>query len=332
MKRRDFISASAAASLGLMGNASASQTKQDHLKDYRGTFSTNDNQVAVYTRAQVKPTRIFHITDTHLSRDDERGEAYQEFSARMAAAYTSNAHFQSGESYSAEESFELTLETVQKEKADFIALTGDIFSFPSEAAVEWARQKLDATGIPFAYVAGNHDWHYEGMTGSSHELRDTWTTKRLMPMYQGNHPLYAAYDLNGIRFVCIDNSTYEILPEQLEFFRTQSDQALPLLLLMHIPIYMPGRSMGHGCGHPDWGEERDRNYRVERREKWRKGGHAKTTMDFCCEVFETPNLLAVLAGHTHRQSLDIKNGIPQVVSQYNAGGYYADIHIEALDT
>lgn len=330
MKRRDFISASALTGLGLTVNAPASNVNQDQPKNYRGTFSSNDNRAAMYTRAPVEPTRVFHITDTHLSLDDERGEPYQEFSARMAAAYNSNSHFQSGEQYSAEESLELTLETAKREKVDFIALTGDIFSFPSEAAVEWLRRKLDETEIPFAYVAGNHDWHYEGMKGSSRELRETWTTKRLTPMYQGNHPLYAAYDLNGIRFVCIDNSTYEILPEQLEFFKTQTETALPLLLLMHIPIYMPGRSMGFGCGHPDWGEKTDRNYRIERREKWRKEGHTKITMDFCRDVFDAPNLLAVLAGHTHRQSLDIKNGIPQVVSRDNACGYYADVNIEAF--
>ena len=168
------------------------------------------------------------------------------------------------------------------------------------------------------------------MEGSSQELRDTWTAKHLTPMYQGNHPLYAAYDFNGIRFVCIDDSTYEILPEQLEFFREQIKSGLPLLLLMHIPIYMPGRTLGYGCGHPKWGEKTDRNYEIERREKWRKEGHTQVTMDFCEEVFNAPNLLTVLAGHTHQQSLDIKNGIPQVVSGHNACGFYAEVKVETV--
>jgi predicted phosphodiesterase len=331
MNRRNFIGASALAGLGLTLKASASNDPQNELKNIRGTFSTNDNQAAIYTRAQITPTKLFHITDTHLSMDDERGEPYREYSARMAAAYNSNAHFQSGETYSAEKSFELTLETAKKEKVDFIALTGDIFSFPSEAAVKWAWQQLEETKIPYAYVAGNHDWHYEGMTGSAVELRNTWTEKRLTPMYQGNHPLYAAYDLNGIRVVCIDNSTYEILPEQWAFFKAQMETELPLLLLMHIPLYMPGRSMGFGCGHPQWGEKSDRNYKTERREKWRKEGHTNITMDFCRDVFTAPNLLAVLAGHTHRQSLDIKNGIPQVVSRDNACGYYASLNFKTLN-
>ena len=210
MKRRNFINASVAAGLSLTAGAAPSDTDPMKTMNCRYTFSMEDNRASLYTRAKVTPTKVFHITDTHLSLDDARGVPFQEFSKRMAAAYKSNTHFETGETCSAEDSFERTLDTAKKENVDFLAFTGDIFSFPSEAAVEWARKKLDETGIPFAYVAGNHDWHYEGMKGSAQELRATWTMEHLAPMYQGNSPLYAAYDLNGMRFVCIDNSTYEI--------------------------------------------------------------------------------------------------------------------------
>ncbi|OQB41727.1 MAG: Calcineurin-like phosphoesterase [Candidatus Hydrogenedentes bacterium ADurb.Bin179] len=322
------MNASLLTGLGLAANVSAIGTEGNPVNGYRSTFSMDQNQVSLYASVRVTSTKVFHITDSHLSLDDERGAPYREFSARMAAAYTSNSHFETGETCSAEESFERTLDRAKKEDASFLALTGDIFSFPSEAAVEWAREKLDATGIPFAYVAGNHDWHYEGMKGSSRELRDTWAAERLSPMYQGNTPLYATYEYNGIRFVCIDNSTYEILPEQLGFFTAQTNSALPMVLLLHIPLYMTGRSMGFGCGHPEWGGQSDRNYEIERREKWPEGGHTQVTLEFCRAVFDAPNLLAVLAGHTHRQSLDIKNGIPQLVSRENASGFYLEVNIQ----
>jgi predicted MPP superfamily phosphohydrolase len=328
MKRRSFITGTTLAGLGISVNSFASAKAKKKRISLRGTFSQTDNKISIYTKASVTPTRIFHITDTHLSIDDERGVKYKEFSKRMAGAYSSNRHFQTGETASTQENFVRTLALAKEQKADFLALTGDIFSFPSEAAVEWALKELTNAGIPFAYVAGNHDWHYEGMEGSSEQLRKTWTEKRLKPMYQGHNPLFAAYDFNGIRFVTIDNSTYEILPEQLDFFKEQERSDTPMILLMHIPLYFPGRSMGFGCGNPDWGEKSDRNFEIERREKWRKGGHTKTTMDFHSDVFNTSNLLGVLAGHTHHQTLDIKNGIPQHVSAHNATGYYADIKIE----
>jgi len=326
MNRRNFINTSVLSGLGLTFTSFGNVEKKK--KKIRGTFSMNKNTVSIYTNAKIKPTRIFHISDTHLSIDDKRGDKYQECSKRMAGAYKQNEHFQNKNKITTKEGFEQTLQIANEQEVDFLALTGDIFSFPSEAAVEWTLQKLDETGIPFAYVAGNHDWHYEGMEGSSETLRNIWTEKHLKPMYQGNNPLFAKYDINGIRFVSIDNSTYEILPEQISFFKSQVASERPFVLLMHIPLYMPGRTMGYGCANPNWGEETDKNFKVERREKWRLGGHTKTTFDFYNEVFNAPNLLTVLAGHTHRPAIDIKNGIPQIVSGHNASGYFTDINIQ----
>ena len=150
MKRRYFISTAGLSGAGLLFAAFTPAAKQRKINEIKGTFSTLKNEISIYTKADVKPSRIFHITDTHLTIDDERGEKYQEFSQRMAKGYKSNIHFQSGEKYSTKESFEWTLQRAKEEKADFLALTGDIFSFPSEAAVEWALNKLNETGIPFA--------------------------------------------------------------------------------------------------------------------------------------------------------------------------------------
>ena len=80
-------------------------------------------------------------------------------------------------------------------KADAITLIGDIFSIPSELAIEWVLSKLKDTGIPNIYTVGNHDWHHEGMEGTLESSRDKWIEKRLIPLYQGNHPLMAAYDI-----------------------------------------------------------------------------------------------------------------------------------------
>ncbi len=330
MNRRNFLSATALSGIGLSMSSFSSFADRKKVKSIRGTFSMDKNRVSIFTNAQIKPTRIFHIADTHLSIDDERGVPFQEFSKRMAAAYKTNIHFQTGEELTTKESFEMTLNLAKEQNADFLALTGDIFSFPSEAAVEWAFGKLKETGIPFAYVAGNHDWHYESMKGSSQQLRETWANKRLKPLYQGNPALFADYNINGIRFVCIDNSTYEILPEQLEFFKNQAKSDVPIILLMHIPLYMPGRPVGFGCGHPEWGANSDKNFEIEQREKWRAGGHTKVTMDFYNEVFNSSNLLAIFTGHTHRQTIDIKNGIPQVVSTLNAKAAFSDIRVAKM--
>lgn len=108
-------------------------------------------------------------------------------------------------------------------------------------------------------------------------------------------------------------------------FRKHVRAELPLVLLIHIPLHAPGRSMGFGCGHPEWGAATDRNYAIERRPKWRDSGHTQTTMDFHPEVFDARNLLGIFAGHVHRQSVEVVNGIPQFVTNANANGAFMDV-------
>ncbi len=135
----------------------------------------------------------------------------------------------------------------------------------------------------------------------------------------------AAYDIKGIRFLAIDNSTYEINDEQLAFFSEHAASGLPLVLLVHIPMYAPGKSISFGCGNPNWNASSDRNYKLERRPRWPEDGHSKTTFKFYNEVFNATNLLGIFTGHIHKNSIEIINGKPQIVSDDNASGGYLDI-------
>lgn len=332
MERRNFLNTIISASLGLgltqcKPSASNREEKKSILQN--GAFSVDDNKVTYFVDELTKPLRIIQISDTHLWMDDKRGVPFADFSKRMAGAYNSTKHFRTGATVNPVISFEETLALAVSGTADLIALTGDIFSFPSEAAIDWAIMKLGETGIPYMYIAGNHDWHYEGMEGSSQSLRDEWTKKRLSPLYQGNDPMMASYKVSGLNVVAIDNSTYEILPEQLEFFRKQAGSGLPLILMMHIPLYAPGRSMGYGCGNPGWNASSDKGYEVERRRKWPEQGHTQTTMDFVSEVFSTPDLLGVFAGHVHSQTVDVVKGIPQFVAGANATGAFLELNFRS---
>ena len=243
----------------------------------------------------------------------------------MAGAYNQTSHFKTRKKTNPRESFEKTLMHAKEEEADLIALVGDIFSFPSELAIEWVISKLKEIDIPYVYVSGNHDWHYEGMEGSMDSLRNTWINKRLLPLYQNNDPLMAAYDIKGIRFLAIDNSTYEINEDQLDFFSNQVETGLPLVLLVHIPMYAPGKSISYGCGNPNWSAKTDRNYNLERRPRWPNEGHTKTTFEFHKKVFEAPNLLGIFTGHIHKNTIEIVKGKPQIVSDDNASGGFLDI-------
>lgn len=270
------------------------------------------------------------LADTHFWMEDEREAPFRQYSARMARAYNQTEHFQTGEPTHPRAGFEAALARAVDWKAHGVALVGDIVSFPAEASIEWVRRRLEAAGVPWLYVAGNHDWHYEGMPGTLEELRSEWITRRLLPLYQGRHPLMAAWDLKGIRFVALDNSHYQIREDQLAFFREQVASGLPLVLLVHIPLYAPGRPMGFGCGHPEWGAKSDRGHELERRPRWPEAGHTPVTLAFHREVFAAPNLMAVLAGHTHRASVDVVQGVPQVVTEANAKGAWLELSVSPL--
>lgn len=333
MKRRHFIRTGATSLMGAGLSQSLLSKPLSNTHSRPLVYVTQDeNKVHILSSSIKEPVRVVLAADTHLWRNDARGNAYHQYSDRMSKAYNQTVHFKTGEATYPEKSFEETLGFALETGTDLLALPGDIFSWPSEAAIDWACGQLEKFGISYAYVAGNHDWHYEGMPGPLEELRDVWIEKRLLPLYQGKHPLMAAYDVKGIRFLAIDNSTYQIAEEQLAYFRKQVQSDVPLVLLVHIPFYAPGKSVGFGCGHPDWGAATDRNFDIERRPKWPESGHTQTTMDFYKEVFTASNLLAVFAGHIHKPSFEQINGIPQFVADDNASGGFLDINLEPLAT
>lgn len=249
------------------------------------------------------PAKFLILGDAHCKFDDDRGIPYQEYTNRMKRC---SPHM-----------FSLAEEAIakaEKEQYDAILMLGDFLSFPSIAGVEKFTELFQRSKVPCLYISGNHDWHFEGMEGSEQELREKWTKELLFPLYQGRNPLFYAEIFNGIKIIMIDNSTYEILPEQLEFLKQETADGMPAFIGCHIPFYVPGRDIFFGCGHPDWNAENDPYWEIERREKWRMTGHTETTFMFHELLMLTPNILGIFAGHTHKFSLDLFSGKFQAVT------------------
>jgi len=304
--------------------------QQDNSSFHQPTFSLDKNKIRIYIPDTKDTLKLLIASDTHLWMSDDREDNYRKYSNRMAAAYHVTKHFKTGEDTNPEKAFIETVNKAENLNIDAIALLGDIFSYPSEAAIDWTTEILDKSGIPYYYTCGNHDWHYEGMEGSEVDLRQEWINKRLLKMYKGNNPLNYSVDIKGIRLLFIDNSTYEILPKQLAFLQQQIKSGKPTIVMMHIPLYAQGRSVGFGCAHPDWNTTTDPSYVLEKRNPWPQNGHNPTTMKFREEVINAQNILAVFAGHIHEQSLDLIKGIPQFVTQLNASGAYYEVEVMPL--
>lgn len=322
MQRRRFLGLAGLSALGLAASGSYAVLSPNSRPT--PSVSLTENQLRLFGSAFGRSTRVFVIADTHLWQSDDREIPFRQYSERMAAAYHQTTHFKTGLATQPMQGFEYALAQAVEQKPDLLILAGDIFSYPSEAAIEWALERLNSIGIPYVYVAGNHDWHYEGMEGSPMQLRQVWSEKRLKPLYQGDDPLMSRRDVNGIRFICIDDSTGEILPEQLAFFTRHARFDGPVVLVAHIPLYVPGRPVTFSCGHPEWGTATDTLHTLERRQPWPEA-HTQVTMDFHREVFSTPNVVAILAGHIHTPSIDVFKGVVQAVAPPNLAGGFLDV-------
>lgn len=266
--------------------------------------------------------RFSVIGDTHLWLDDERGLPYVQYSRRMGGG-------QSAAKFFAEKGpvFERLLAEAKARRSDFTGLVGDIVSFPSEAGVAWSVERLNASGLDWHYIAGNHDWHYEGLSGSDLGQRAEWAPKRLSAFYRGANPLFSSRTVKGVRFVFIDNSTYEILPEQLAFLESELEKGDPTALLMHIALYVPGYGVIEaGCGHPRWGAANDPYWEIERRRRW-PAGHTPTTYAFRERVFSAPNVIGVFAGHAHRLMISQVNGCMQCVTPDGYSGRFLTVTV-----
>ena len=293
-------------------------------------FSYNAPSINIYSAAVEDTTRLFVISDTHLWISDEREEPYRENSKRMASAYNKTTHFQTGQPTNPEEAFRATAALAKAHKADAITLLGDMVSYPSERGVELVQEIMNSTGIKWYYTCGNHDWHYEGMEGDRLTLRGKWREERLLPLFGGKNPNGYVVDANGIQLLILDTSTYDVLPEQLALTKQVIASGKPFILLMHIPLYAPGRRVAYGIGHPDWGEKSDSGYKIERREQWPAEGHSQTDYDFYKAVTSAPNLLASISGHVHTNGVDIIEGKPHFTVEANARGAYYEVVIMPL--
>lgn len=289
-------------------------------------ITIQEDQVNYYMSGLDKPFKVLFLSDTHYTIEDERGKPYYDFSKRMGGEAAKPENY--GKSNGREKALLASLEKAKENQVELVILGGDIINFPSLASVESLKKILDDSGLPWAYISGNHDWHYEGEKGTEFDLRKKWTHSVLLPLYQGNNPMCYAKVVHRINFLFIDDSIYEITQEQLQFLQKEIKRGLPIIVSMHIPIYFPGHSVFYGCGSPIWNEAHDHLYQIERRLPWPKEGHKEITYQFRKLLLDSPEVIGVLAGHTHEKKIDTWQHKIQYVSAANFTG--KDVMIQFL--
>lgn len=325
MDRKDFIkTASLSVCAILVGCNAATKADESKQSSLIESVTYKKGHVYYYLKGIPKAFQILFVADSHITLEDERGKPYYDYAKRMGGSAVEPKNY--GKSNGRDAALLSSLDKAKELKVDLVILGGDIINFPSKASVEFVKGIMDKSGLPWRYVSGNHDWHYEGEEGTSFELREKWLEESLAPLYQGENPLYSSYQLNGINFIMIENSTFEITKEQLSFFKKEVERGLPIILTMHIPLYLLGHNIDYGCGSPDWKQANDSYYKIERRTPWPIEGHTETTYAFRKLVFESENVIGICAGHTHEEVIDSYQDKLQIVGGANYSGEDVVVH------
>jgi 3',5'-cyclic AMP phosphodiesterase CpdA len=266
------------------------------------THTWTDSEATIAGVGSDWPLRVVHLTDSHVDAEPrEADRPYQEHQAAMRRAFAD---------YDTLGSFSAQMDAVRGQRLDLLLHTGDLINYPSASAVAEVAAQLDATHHQRLFIAGNHDWAYAGLVGSPEALRSEWRERSLQPLYAGRYPHASSVDLAGVRFVAIDNSTYQIDADQLHFFERQLSDGLAVVLLVHIPFRLPNDKTDHMpappargpvalCGDPKTGAVAEIDWSASPTTRAASSGNLPSTEAFLDRLLGADNLIAVLCGHTH---------------------------------
>ena len=249
------------------------------------------------------PFSVIHVTDTHLTYADMRdGER------KVLLAERRTPHFPHAES-----NLELASK-LAKEKGIPILHTGDLLDFVSLANLERVKKFTDENDCFLA--AGNHEFSL--YVGEAKE--DAAYRNQSLPAVQAafkNDIRMASRVIGGINFVALDNGYYLFDVDQLEFLKNEAKKGLPMVLMMHTPLYeeklftirTQNNPVSFLAGVPEhlMGE-----YPPKRYEQQLADEITRETVEY---IQNEPLIKAILAGHIHHNYEGIVGGrIPQITT------------------
>lgn len=280
--------------------------------------TVNELQTVIRIDGLSRPTTLLHVTDSHMNATDatEGEEAW-------AQAYAGH-HF---DEIGTRSNFELALSYAEERPVDGVALTGDIVNGATAGNLAYLERRLERLRVPLLYTPGNHDWEVCGEPWGE-ETRRKHVGK--FARIAGGDPSFGVRQVNGVLMIGVDNSTYQISPDQLQKFHVELERGLPVLLFMHIPLYVPSllKDVLQMWGSPimmnaeGWDDKSLARWQVE--------PAANATREFHRLLLDNPkgNLVGIFCGHVHFPHNDaIGRGSRQYVTKPGFQGGYRMIRL-----
>ncbi len=268
-----------------------------------------------------KPFRALHMSDNHVALADER----ETMRKRELAKNRTEAFSRNGNTAL---SFLEEMVAYAKKEGMPILHTGDLYDFVSYKNLEFARDIL--RDVDHIYAVGNHEYSlYLGE--ATEDLHYKMQSYPLVQKYFRNNLFFDSRIINGVNFIALDDGYYNFYPEQLEKLKKEAEKGLPMVLMMHNPLYTPeffelkmAAKPVRGCafltGVP---EELMRNYSEYR---YTQQKATQTTFEMMDYIAHQPLIRAILCGHLHANyDVPMASGITQYVSGYGPKGIVREI-------
>lgn len=270
----------------------------------------------VTTRLEIgleKPLRFLHISDNHLTYADDRDDQRKrELAAARHKAFE-------GDTQRCVEYLDEMI-TYSQEHCDLLLHTGDLLDFVSWKNFDVAREKL--ADVDYFMAIGNHEFSLYVGEAFEDDAYKRQSYDRVQAVFK-NDVTFASRQIGGLNLVALDNGYYHFKEHQLEALKAEVAKGLPIVLMMHNPIYTPElyhdmmevrkTETAFVCDCPDELMSGYSDYR------YRQQKPTEATSEFVRYLKKQPLIKAVLAGHLHHHHESVLFG--QTVQYVTGAGY-----------
>ena len=191
-----------------------------------------------------RPTRLLHIADTHLALANAHdSKRRRELAARRQREFETDWHHD--ETLRGRDEPGCCIRYLDEAIAyagshcDLLLYGGDLIDFMSEGNFDFVQRRL--AGIDWLFTPGNHEYStyiFEEFTDLDEPGYRERGEHRLGEIF-GDKLDFSARQLNGLNLIALDNANFQFTATQLEQLKHEAEKSLPILLLVHVPLFAP---------------------------------------------------------------------------------------------